>query len=230
MSRWAFCISKDVWLPSGKKKKINEFSCVSLCAHCPFSLHGNLIWTFSFPGWTDLALSASPHMKYVSLLVTFLALCWTHFSKPIIFLYWGDKGWIQHSRQSRAEVKDCLSQPAGSALPHAGCDSGGALRCEVTLLFCIIFHFSFSPWVHFCRAAFQLFGPQQVFHAWRCRTWHFPLLNFMKFLLAHFSSLLRSLWMAAQPPGVLLTSSSILFSENLLRAQSVPSSWSLMTC
>lgn len=36
----------------------------------------------------------------------------------------------------------------------------------------------------------------------RCRTWHFPLLNAVNFLLACFSSLPRSPQMAAQPSGV----------------------------
>lgn len=36
----------------------------------------------------------------------------------------------------------------------------------------------------------------------RCRTWHFPLLNTVNFLLVYFSSLPRSPRMAAQPSGV----------------------------
>lgn len=36
----------------------------------------------------------------------------------------------------------------------------------------------------------------------RGRTWHLPLLKFMRFLSAHFYRLLRTLWIAAQPPKV----------------------------
>jgi len=36
----------------------------------------------------------------------------------------------------------------------------------------------------------------------RYRTWRFPLFNCMRFLSAHFSSLLRSLWIAAWLSGV----------------------------
>ena len=51
----------------------------------------------------------------------------------------------------------------------------------------------------------------------RCRTLHFPLLNFMRLLSAHFSSLSRSLWMAAQPYGISATPPSFVPSANLLR-------------
>lgn len=36
----------------------------------------------------------------------------------------------------------------------------------------------------------------------KCRTWHFPLLNFTRFSFAHFSSLVRPLQMATQPSGM----------------------------
>lgn len=42
------------------------------------------------------------------------------------------------------------------------------------------------PGVYWCMGLFLL----------RCKTWHFPLLNFMRFLSAQFSSLFRSLLMA----------------------------------
>jgi len=44
----------------------------------------------------------------------------------------------------------------------------------------------------------------------RCRTLHFPLLNCMRFLSAHFSSLLRSLWLAAKLSGVSATPHSFI--------------------
>lgn len=63
-----------------------------------------------------------------------------------------------------------------------------------------ILHFFFF---FFCRAVFLPVRPHTVLmhgvvHP-RCTTWYFPLLNFTKFLLAHFSGLFRSLWMATCP-------------------------------
>ena len=54
----------------------------------------------------------------------------------------------------------------------------------------------------------------------RCRTLHFPLLSFMRFLSAHFCSVFRSICKTTAP--------SFSSSANLLRAHSVPLSRSLM--
>ena len=62
----------------------------------------------------------------------------------------------------------------------------------------------------------------------RHRTLCFSLLNFMRCLSAHFSSLLRSLWMVAQPCSVSATPSGHVSSANFLRVQSASSSKSLM--
>lgn len=47
----------------------------------------------------------------------------------------------------------------------------------------------------FCQAAFQLGRPQHTLVPGvvppQCRTWHFPLLNYTRFLSAHFSSLTK---------------------------------------
>ncbi|KAK4825450.1 hypothetical protein QYF61_027605 [Mycteria americana] len=51
---------------------------------------------------------------------------------------------------------------------------------------------------------------------------HFPLLNFMRFLSAHFSSLSRSLWMAVRPSGVSDTPPSFVSSANLLEGTLSP--------
>lgn len=45
---------------------------------------------------------------------------------------------------------------------------------------------------------------------------HFPLLNFKRFLMAHFSSLSR-FWMAALPSSILTTLPNLISSANLLR-------------
>ena len=55
------------------------------------------------------------------------------------------------------------------------------------------------------------------------RTFHFPLLNFMRWLSAHFSSLWMSLWMAAQLSDVSDTPLSFV-SANMVRVLSAPSS------
>lgn len=62
----------------------------------------------------------------------------------------------------------------------------------------------------------------------RCRTSHFPFLNFMRFFSALFSFLSRSLWKAVHPSGVLATPSSFVLSMNLLKVHFVPSYKSLM--
>ena len=54
------------------------------------------------------------------------------------------------------------------------------------------------------------------------------VLKFIRFLVAHFCSLARSLWMAEHPPGLLTTPPSFISSANLLRVHPVLSSSSLM--
>lgn len=53
------------------------------------------------------------------------------------------------------------------------------------------------------------------FYGWT--TLSFPLLKSMKLLSDHLSSLLRSMWMAAQPPDISPTSPNFVASTNLLR-------------
>lgn len=62
----------------------------------------------------------------------------------------------------------------------------------------------------------------------RHRTLRFLSLNCMKFLSGHFSSLSRTLWMAASRSGVSAALSSFIPSANLLRLHAVPSSRLLM--
>lgn len=56
-----------------------------------------------------------------------------------------------------------------------------------------------------------------------CRTLHVPLLNFIKSLSAHLSSLLKTLRIAAQPSGVSTTPPSFVAPANLLRVHSASS-------
>jgi len=90
-----------------------------------------------------------------------------------------------------------------------------------------------DPWVLFCKAAFQLVAPHNMYWCvglFLCkdRNLRFSLLNFMRFLWAHLFSLLRSLWMAAGPSGASATPLSFVLSTDLLRVHSAPSSRSLM--
>jgi len=56
----------------------------------------------------------------------------------------------------------------------------------------------------------------------RCRTLHFPWLSLRRFPSAHFSSLLTSLWVAAQHSGISEASPSFVSSASLLIVQCVP--------
>lgn len=60
-----------------------------------------------------------------------------------------------------------------------------------------------------------------------CRTLHLPLLNFVRSPRAHFSSLTRSVWVAALPSSVSATPPNLVSPINVLRGHSIPSSWSL---
>lgn len=60
-----------------------------------------------------------------------------------------------------------------------------------------------------------------------CRALHLPLLNFMRSPRAHFSSLTRSVWVAALPSSVSATPPNLVSPTNVLRGHSIPSPWSL---
>ena len=84
------------------------------------------------------------------------------------------------------------------------------------------FSVSFLPsnWAQACVGAWAYFsmGPGVC---------SFPLLNSMRFPSAHFSSLLRSLWMEAQPSGVSATPPSFVLSADFPRVLSASGSSSL---
>lgn len=96
--------------------------------------------------------------------------------------------------------------PAGNALPHAAREA--ASLCAAQVHYWLTFSLEStrtpkslsvkllprqsSPSLYRCMG---LFFP-------RCRIWYFPLSNLMRFRTAHFSSLLMSLWMVAQPSDI----------------------------
>lgn len=85
---------------------------------------------------------------------------------------------------------------------------------------------SFSGRTIFLPASPQLYWCLRLFLP-RCRTSHFPLINFMRFLFTPFSNLFRSLWMTIH--NYLVYQSLLpVPSLNLLRVQSVPFSRPLM--
>ena len=100
-------------------------------------------------------------------------------------------------------------------------------QCWFTFILLTSTHSSFSskvlsihlvPNVYWCLAFFLP----------RWRIWHLLLLKFMRSLLAHFSRLLRSIWMGAQSSDLSTTSPSFVSSPNSLRVYSDLSSKSLM--
>ena len=130
----------------------------------------------------------------------------TLFSLPTSILYWGAQNWTQYfkcgltnakKRESSASldllVTFLLMQPK-ILLAFL---STGAQHCFMLNLVSTRTPRSFSakplsilltPSIYLC---IELLFP-------RCRTLHFIFLNVMRFLSHHFSSLLRSLWMAAR--------------------------------
>lgn len=110
---------------------------------------------------------------------------------------WTQNPGILH--QHWVEGKDHLLQPAVNTLPSAHHDTIGLLCFKGTVLAHGQLGVYLDPWGFFCHAALQLVSPQHgMVHRVipRPRAWHFPFLNFMTFLPAHFSSLLKSLYTA----------------------------------
>jgi len=100
--------------------------------------------------------------------------------------------------QCGAEGKDHYSQAAGNTPARAAQDTI-SLICSKDILVAYV-QLGVCQ-VLFCKAALQVVDPSVYWCMGllllRCRTWYFPLWNLMRFLSAHFSSLSRSLWMAA---------------------------------
>jgi len=112
----------------------------------------------------------------------------------------------------------CLMQPRGYWLPL------------LQMMYC---------WLMFNFLSTRTPGPVMQTHfqstlslSWlfltRSRTWHFTLLSFMRLLLAHFSSLLKTPWMSTQLSGVSAIPPCFTLSVNLLKLHSVSSPRSLM--
>jgi len=114
-------------------------------------------------------------------------------------------------------------------------DNVHCLFCKGTLLAHVQLGVCQDPQGLCCNITFQLGDPLHILvhgvvppQRQDLAPWHLSLLNFMRFLSTHFSSLLRSFWMAAQPSSASVNPPSLVSSENLLRVHSTSSSRSLV--
>lgn len=136
------------------------------------------------------------------------------------------------SHQGWVEGKTHHPWSAGNTPPNAavGLLATGHLCCKGTSL-------PHGQLVHqdaqdlFLQNCSPVFGPTAYTGVWSfppsCRTFHFPLLNSIRFPVFHFSSLWRSLWIAAQPYCLSTIPPGFLPSADLLVVYLVPSSGSL---
>ena len=126
--------------------------------------------------------------------------------------------------------------PAGDALPNATQDAAGLLCCNVTLLPHSLSCCPPRPQGFSRQRSLPVSQPSACTGAGgcslpRCRTLYFPLLNCMRFLSAHFSSLSEvpldgnTLIWSTIPPGF---GEGGFSTTNLLRVHCTPSSRSLM--
>lgn len=112
-------------------------------------------------------------------LIIFVTLFWAHSSMSMSLLYWG----AQNSTQRRCGAPRKEGSPPSTGLQSSAYCSPE--DCSYSLLpGCLVTSCCFGvhqePRTFFCQSASQMVGPPPVF----------PLLNFMRLLLAHFSSLL----------------------------------------
>ena len=157
------------------------------------------------------SLSLSLELRRFSPLIILVALCWTFSGMAMSVLYWEAQNWTQDSRCGIISVEWRGSITSLDLL---------AILCLRQLRISYSFFATRTHWWLMVNLAFSRIPRSfsvKLLSSWSapsrywclglflpmCRMLHFPLLNCMRFQSAHFSSLLRSLWMAAQPSGVL---------------------------
>jgi len=91
--------------------------------------------------------------------------------------------------------------------------------CQVMLLAAVQLAVP-RPSAPFCRAAPWWPASLQGSFLSRCRTWHFSLLNFIRFLLTRSPILSQSLWMAALALSILTDPTNLVSSANSTKAHS----------
>ena len=129
-------------------------------------------------------------------LITFMAVCWTRSSMSISFLYWKahyGPSTPDVSHQCWIKGKDQLLWLAGNTLSNTAQGAICLICLKSTLLAHVKRAVNQDHQGLFCRADFQPVMPQAVLvHAVipprGGRTLPFPLLNFIRYLLAHFST------------------------------------------
>lgn len=227
---------------------------IVFCAHCLFFCH----WTpmrnqFLFPlflpigyldtwikscqafsslGYTVPDLSAHPPCMKGTPVLWLILLCFTGLSPvlSISVLYGGPRtepiapdAWVE---------KDPLPWPAGSAFPNATQQALGLLCCKCTLMPRDELDVHQNPNVLHSRVAFQVISPQPVLmisvRPPQLQDWHFPLLNLLRYVLAHCSTLTRVPLNKSTPIWWSLPSRAS--SADLLRMGSVLLSRSLWRC
>ena len=137
---------------------------------------------------------------------------------------WPDKCW--------AEWDNDLLVSAGDALVGATQHPVGCLCHSSTLFTYIEFIVHQEPQVPFHRAAVHLGRSQPVPHCWimfcQVQVLTFSLLNFIRLLLAHSSSLSRSSCRVALPSEASTSLLTLISLAKFIRVHLVPSSRSLM--
>ena len=183
-----------------------------------------LPWHFFSPGWAAPVLSTSPHRTDVPVPYSSL---WTFNRLIPIWPYVCCSGESSTrpstpkvSLQCWAEAKDHppLNLMEMLFLMQSIILLGRVCCWHMVSLLSTRTHKSLSA-----KSLSSWWACLELFIPW-WRTSHLPWLNITRLLLAHFSNLLRCLWMKAQTSGVPDFPSCFTWSVNLLREHSVPSS------
>lgn len=149
-----------------------------------------------------------------------LATFWTLYHLSMSLLYQRTPNWTHYtmSPECQGEENSHFLWPAGFTLPNTFQYANGPLLPQGPLLTCstccspglpapfLVTHHQAS-WLQ--PVLMHGVNPAQV------QDLHFPLLNFKRFFMAHFSSLSRS-WMAALPSSILTTLPNLISSADLL--------------
>lgn len=245
----------SVWMPllweSFLILCLSNIYCILFCAHCLFFCH----WTpvrnqFLFPlflpirylvswirssqafsslGYTVPDLPAPPPCMKGALVPCCASLAFLQYC--LCLSYMGEPrtdpstqyGWVE---------KDPLPPPAGSAFPNATQETVGLLCCKCTSVPHDQLGVHQSPSVLHFRVAFQVISSQPVLmisiRPLQLQDSHFPLLNFLRYLLASCSTLTKVPLNESTP--IWCPPPSWASSANLLRVGSVLLSRSLWRC
>jgi len=150
------------------------------------------------------------------------------------FLCWGPQAWMQYSRWGLTSVEQrqaitSLCWPPFLMQPNV------RLPMWTASVHCCLFSSFSSSRTHRSSCTMRLLsvsspGPYICLGLpWpRCNSLYFALSYLIRFLLAHFSNLSRSLWMTSLPSVVSTALLTLVSSANLLRLHLIPHSVSLI--